>query len=72
MARPGPPARHIVSQLKALQDSIPGYFHFYDANNEGTMIMRTVKPMIATIFAPRCARKLSMRLDSLVHAILNP
>jgi uncharacterized protein (TIGR02171 family) len=62
----------IVSQLKALQDSVPGYFHFYDANLEGN---HDYADSEAADFDHLCyvgATKLSRRLDSLVHAILNP
>jgi uncharacterized protein (TIGR02171 family) len=62
----------IVSQLKALQDSIPGYFHFYDANLEGNHDYADSEAYDCDHLCPAGARKLSMRLDSLVHAILDP
>jgi hypothetical protein len=62
----------IVSQLKALQDSIPGYFHFYDANLEGNHDYADSEAYDCDHLCPLGARKLSVRLDSLVHTILNP
>ena len=62
----------VVSQLKALQDSIPGYFHFYDANCEGNHDYADSEAYDCDHLCPAGARKLSARLDSLVHVILNP
>jgi hypothetical protein len=61
----------IVSQLKTLQDSFPGFFHFYDANLEGAHDYADSEAADFDHLCPLGARKLSVRLDSLVHAILN-
>jgi uncharacterized protein (TIGR02171 family) len=62
----------VVSQLKALQDSIPGYFHFYDANRGGDHDYADSEAYDCDHLCPAGARKLSVRLDSLARAILNP
>ena len=61
----------IVSQLKTLQDSVYGYFHFYDANLEGNHDYADSEAADFDHLCPLGARKLSVRLDSLVKAILN-
>jgi uncharacterized protein (TIGR02171 family) len=60
----------IVSQLKSLQDSIPGYFHFYDANLEGNHDYADSEAINFDHLCPAGARKFSGRLDSMVHVIL--
>jgi hypothetical protein len=58
--------------VKALQDSIPGYFHFYDANGEGNHDYADSEAVDFDHLFPAGARKLSVRLDSVVQAILDP
>jgi hypothetical protein len=63
-------AKTICNDLIALQDSVPGYFHFYDANKLG---YHDYFDADANDMAHLCtigAQKFSSRLDSVVKTIL--
>jgi hypothetical protein len=60
----------VITQLKALQDSFPGYFHFYDGYLYGN---HDYVDSEASDYCHLCtvgAKKFSVRMDSVVHSIL--
>jgi uncharacterized protein (TIGR02171 family) len=65
-----PVAKQICDQLLSLQDSIPGYFHFYNADNFGNHDFSDADAYDANHLCTVGARKFSSRLDSLVKSIL--
>jgi hypothetical protein len=62
--------KRAFEELAALQDSVPGYFHFYNADNLGIHDYSDAEAYDANHLCARGARKFSSRLDSLVKAIL--
>jgi hypothetical protein len=61
----------IIAQIKSLQDSFPSLVHFYDGNIDG---YHDYVDSEACNFDHLCiagAKKFSVRMDSVVHAILN-
>ena len=64
-----PTGMAVVRQLEALQDSSP-YFHFYDAYQNGNHDYTDAEAQNWNHLCPVGAAKLSTRLDSLIHTIL--
>ena len=60
----------ICNDLIALQDSVPGYFHFYDANKMGNHDYTDADANDANHLCINGAQKFSSRLDSVVKTIL--
>ncbi len=60
----------IISELIALQDSVPGFFHFYDANKFGNHDFTDADAYDAAHLCTIGAQKFSVRLDSLVKVLL--
>jgi uncharacterized protein (TIGR02171 family) len=63
-------AAMIFNDLIALQDSIPGYFHFYDADKFGNHDYTDADAYDANHLCTDGAQKFSARLDSVVKTIL--
>jgi hypothetical protein len=59
----------IIVQLRALQDTFP-YFHFYDFNMDGNHGYADSEAANYDHLCPAGAAVFSVRLDSIVHAIL--
>ena len=64
-------AEAIITRVKALQDTFPGYFHFYDANLDGNHDYADSEASDCEHLCPVGAQKLSRRLDSVVTFILS-
>jgi uncharacterized protein (TIGR02171 family) len=62
----------VITKIKALQDTFPGYFHFYDAYRNGNHDYADSEASDCEHLCAAGARKLSQRLDSVVTSILNP
>jgi uncharacterized protein (TIGR02171 family) len=60
----------VVAQIKALQDSFPFSVHFYDANLDGYHDYVDSEAFNFDHLCPAGARKFSVRIDSVMHAIL--
>jgi uncharacterized protein (TIGR02171 family) len=60
----------IIAQLKALQDTFPSYVHFYDGNSDGYHDYVDSEAFNFDHLCSAGARKFSVRMDSVVHAIL--
>ena len=63
-------AAMIFNDLIALQDSIPGYFHFYNADKSGNHDYTDADAYDANHLCTAGAQKFSARLDSVVKTIL--
>ncbi len=63
-------AAMICNDLVALQDSVPGYFHFYDADKLGNHDYTDADAYDANHLCTVGAQKFSARLDSVVKTIL--
>jgi uncharacterized protein (TIGR02171 family) len=63
-------AAMICNDLIALQDSVPGYFHFYDADKMGAHDYTDADAFDVSHLCTAGAEKFSMRLDSVVKTIL--
>ncbi len=61
----------VTAQLKALQDSFPSYVHFYDGNLDGYHDYADSEAFNFDHLCTAGAKKFSMRMDSVVHAILD-
>jgi uncharacterized protein (TIGR02171 family) len=64
-------AQAIITRVRALQDTFPGYFHFYDANLDGNHDYADSDASDCEHLCPVGAQKLSRRMDSLVTFILS-
>jgi uncharacterized protein (TIGR02171 family) len=60
----------ITSQFKALEDSIPAYFHFYNGNEDGYHDFADSEAADAGHLCYIGAKRFSARMDSVVHSIL--
>jgi len=65
-----PTEEAVVARIKALQDTFPGYFHFYDANLDGNHDYADSEASDCEHLCPVGAQKLSRRMDSVVTFIL--
>ena len=63
-------ATTIIAQIKALEDTFPEYFHFYDANIGGYHDYADSEAANVDHLCPRGATKFSHRIDSVIHVIL--
>jgi uncharacterized protein (TIGR02171 family) len=61
----------VVKQIVSLQDSFPGYAHFYDAYLNGNHDYTDEEAANFDHLCPAGAKKLSIRIDSLINVILN-
>jgi uncharacterized protein (TIGR02171 family) len=61
----------IITRIKALQDTFPGYFHFYDANLDGNHDYADSEASDCEHLCTVGAQKLSRRMDSVVTFILS-
>ena len=66
-----PTAEAIIARIKALQDTFPGYFHFYDANLDGNHDYADSEASDCEHLCTVGAKKLSRRMDSVVTFILS-
>jgi hypothetical protein len=64
-------AEAIITRIKALQDTFPGYFHFYDANLDGNHDYADSEASDCEHLCGAGAQKLSRRMDSVVTFILS-
>jgi uncharacterized protein (TIGR02171 family) len=60
----------IIAQFKALEDSFPSYFHFYDGNLDGYHDYADSEAADPGHLCHIGAGKFSARMDSVVHSIL--
>jgi hypothetical protein len=64
-------AEAVITRIKALQDTFPGYFHFYDANLDGNHDYTDSDASDFEHLCPVGAQKMSGRMDSVVTFILS-
>jgi hypothetical protein len=63
-------AQKVITQIEALKDTFPEFFHFYDANNFGNHDYTDEDAYNQDHLCTVGAAKFSHRIDSLVHQIL--
>jgi len=66
-----PTGEAVMAQVTALQANYP-YFHVYDAYQNGNHDYGDSDAANSNHLCPHGARKLSLRLDSLIHGFLSP